>query len=85
MEFNRIDVIILKRLKNSNATNELRSMTRNEINKINAEDKITSRNNLIRRLEFLEENEFISKGVISGNSFSYFITEKGIDKIQPKS
>ena len=84
MEINRKDALIMTKLNKSKARNEINAMTINEINDCGGVEQIACRSHLIRRLQFLEENGYIAKGLKSGNAVTYYVTSAGIAYLDEK-
>lgn len=83
-DINRLDLNILMVLATDNATNELNGMTVNEINSYYGEDKplLSARPNLCKRMRGLHSMGYIEKGIKDVTSDTYYITEKGLERIK---
>lgn len=83
-DINRLDLNILMVLATDNATNELNGMTVNEINSYYGEDKplLSARPNLCKRIRGLHSMGYIEKGIKDVTSDTYYITEKGLERIK---
>ena len=83
-DINRLDLNIIMVLATDNATNELNGMTVNEINSYYGEDKplLSARPNLCKRIRGLHSMGYIEKGIKDVTSDTYYITEKGLERIK---
>lgn len=82
MEINRMDALIMAKLNKHKALNALKAMTINELNDYGGVERVGSRSQVVRRLQFLEENGFVAKGLKSGNSATYYVTGAGIGYLE---
>lgn len=83
-DINRLDLNILMILAKENANGELNGMTVNEINAYYGEDKplLSARPNLCKRIRRLCSIDYIEKGIKDGISDTYFIKDKGLQRIK---
>lgn len=84
MEINRLDALIMTKLNKNKALNELSAMTINEMNDYGGAGRLACRSHLVRRLQFLEEKEYIAKGLKNGNSVTYYVTGAGLGYLEEK-
>lgn len=76
---NRLDLLIMKKLKEDNAVNAVNALT---IDEVNQEKTVCSRVYLNKKLNHLCNQGFVAKGVMARQASTYYITPKGLEVIE---
>lgn len=74
----KLDCMILNVLAESKADSSIRSISRKQI----LEDVEVGAQNLFIRLQKLMKIEFVANGLKEGREHTYFITKKGVKKLE---
>ena len=80
MRINRTHLILMTILSKSNATSAATAMSTGEMKNYCQTGK--SDTTLNRSFRFLYENGYIEYGVKDGKFYTYYITQKGIEKLK---